>query len=325
MSTVDQLVVRKGSMVLRNVVRYGFVPLLLLGLNGIGVAIVMAGWSYLWLGLILLMAIVAAFLAERIAPWHEEWNAGHGDEKTNLLHAAIYEISNINAILLIPVVTLIFPSIGIWPTSWPILAQLLLAVVLADFALSYLHHLSHRFEFLWRLHAIHHGVGRLYGFNGLVRHPLHQTIDLALGTSPLVIAGMPTEVAVLLGLVISIQLIIQHANVSYELGPFRNWLSIGELHHMHHVNWGKEGDCNFGLFLTVWDRMLGTFNPQPPRPIQADDMGIDDVPDFPKTYWQQLLFPIYYKPGAGKQHRMQEFASGRSSAAARQRGADVTQ
>ncbi|MEM9026898.1 MAG: sterol desaturase family protein [Pseudomonadota bacterium] len=286
---------------LRSIVRFGFVPFMLIGLNGLGIFAVLAGWSYLWLGLILLVAIGTAFVAERISPWHAEWNQSHDDETTTIFHAVVYEISNINAILLIPVVTFLLPSIGIWPTSWPVLAQLLLAIVLADFALTYLHYLSHKWSFLWRLHAVHHGVGRLYGFNGLVRHPLHQTIDLALGTSPLVIAGMPTEVAILLGLAISIQLIIQHANVSYVLGPFRNWLSIGELHHHHHVNWGTEGDCNFGLFFTVWDRMLGTFQPEPPRPITSNDMGIDEVPNFPKTYWQQLLFPFYYKPGAGEQ------------------------
>ncbi len=30
-------------------------------------------------------------------------------------------------------------------------------------------------------------------------------------------------------------------------------------------------------------------------------MGVDEVPNFPKTYWQQLLFPFYYQPGAGVQ------------------------
>ena len=291
---------------LQTAIRYGFVPLMLFGLNGLGFLVVAYGWSYLWLGLLLLFAIMIAFGAERIVPYHTEWNEDHDDTKTNLLHAAVYEISNINAILLIPVVTFLIPSIGIWPTEWSLLAQFLLAIVLADLALMYLHYLSHRWNFLWRLHAIHHGVGRMYGFNGLVRHPLHQTIDLAIGTSPLVIAGMPTEVAVLLGLAISVQLIVQHANVQTELGPFRHWLSIGDLHHLHHVNWGKEGDCNFGLFLTLWDRLLGTFNPDPPRPIEANDMGVDEVPSFPKAYWEQLLFPLYYKPGAGVQSGLPE-------------------
>ena len=77
--------------------------------------------------------------------------------------------------------------------------------------------------------------------------------------------------------------------------------SFGRIHHLHHVNWGKEGDCNFGLFLTLWDRLFGTFQPEPSRPIQAHDMGIDEVPNFPKSYVSQLVFPFAYKPGEGVQ------------------------
>ena len=164
-----------------------------------------------------------------------------------------------------------------------------------------MHYLSHRFTFLWRLHAVHHGVARLYGFNGVVRHPLHQAIDMTIGTAPLVMAGMPVDVAVLLGFAISVQLIVQHSNVSYELGPLRNHLSIGQIHHLHHVNWGKEGDCNFGLFLTLWDKMFGTFQAEPSRKITADDMGVDELPNFPTSYVEQFLLPFRYHPGQGIQ------------------------
>ena len=110
-----------------------------------------------------------------------------------------------------------------------------------------MHYLSHRFAPLWRLHAVHHGVGRLYGMNGVLRHPVHQIIDMIIGTAPLVIMGMPVPVAVLLGFLISMTLIVQHSNVDARLGPLQGHLSIGRIHHLHHVNWGTEGDCNFGL------------------------------------------------------------------------------
>jgi len=281
----------------QGLVRYGYAPFMILGLNGMGYWIVANGHSYLWLGLILAVGLGAAFLAERIAPCHEEWNHDHGDGNTNIAHAIVYEISNINAIAMLPLIAWLTPWDGIWPTHWPLLVQLLLALVIADFALMMLHFLSHRIPLLWRLHAVHHGVPRLYGFNGLVRHPLHQSVDLLLGTAPLAIAGMPADVAVLLGLAISIQLVVQHSNVSYELGPFRPHLSIGSVHHLHHVNWGKEGDVNFGLFLTVWDRLIGTLQLEPPRQIKANDMGIDDAPQFPRGYVEQLLFPFRYVPG----------------------------
>lgn len=286
---------------MRALVRYGFVPFMILGLNGAAFALVTNGYSYGWLAPLLALALLTVFWAERVSPAYAMWNEDHGDNPASIAHAIVYEISNINGVLLIPIIVWLFPFQGIWPTDWPLLAQLVMALLIADLVFMLVHYVSHSVPVLWRLHAVHHGVPRLYGLNGLVRHPLHQTLDMVLGTAPLVIMGMPVDVAVLLGFVVSIQLLVQHANIDYELGPLRNQLAIGRLHHLHHVNWGKEGDCNFGLFLTLWDRMLGTFQPEPSRPIEADDMGVDEVPDFPKGYIQQLIFPFVYKPGAGRQ------------------------
>ena len=288
---------------LKSLLRYGYVPLMLLGLNGLAYLIVNYEFSSLWLLPLLLFAFGFTHLAERVSPWHAEWNDSHYDDNTNICHIVVYELSNLNGMLSIPLIVWLFPFQGIWPTEWPLLVQWLIALVIADFAFVFVHMLSHKIPLLWRLHAVHHGVSRLYGFNGLVRHPVHQSLDMIVGTMPLVILGMPLNVAILLGFAVSVQLIIQHANIAYELGPFRNLFSIGKIHHIHHVNWGKEGDCNYGLFLTLWDRLFGTFVTEPSRPIMANDMGIDEVPHFPKSYWEQLLFPIIYKPGAGEPER----------------------
>lgn len=279
--------------------RYAYAPAMVIGLNLAGFLVVASGQHYGWLAAILGLAIGLSFAAERISPCHVEWNHTHGDEKANVIHALVYEMSSINGVLLLPIIAWLVPWQGIWPHGWPLALQVLLAITVADLAFTLVHYWSHRYPILWRLHSVHHGVPRMYGFNGLVRHPLHQTLDMIVGTLPLALAGMPVEVALLLGLAVSIQLIVQHSNVNYELGPFRNVMSIGRIHHLHHVNWGKEGDCNFGLFTTLWDRMLGTFKPEPPRPIAAGDLGIDDAPDFPKGYWQQLIFPFVYQPGRG--------------------------
>jgi sterol desaturase/sphingolipid hydroxylase (fatty acid hydroxylase superfamily) len=293
----------------RLLVRYGYAPLMILGINGAAYLVVSRGYSYSLLVPLLVLAFATAFLSERLAPWYDEWNLPHGDDVTNMWHALVYELQNIYAVLMIPFFTWLFQIkpgtlIGLWPREWPIFSQWILAIVITDFGLMFLHLLSHRWPVLWRLHAVHHGVERLYGLNGLVRHPVHQIVDLVVVTGPLAFVGMPVNVSVLLGFAISVQLVVQHSNVAYELGPFRNHLAIGRIHHLHHVNWGKEGDCNFGLFLTLWDRLLGTFKPEPPRPISASDMGVDEVPNFPRGYVEQLVFPLRYIPGQGYRPRV---------------------
>jgi sterol desaturase/sphingolipid hydroxylase (fatty acid hydroxylase superfamily) len=297
---------------LRAIVRYGYAPFMMLGLTAaaywvVAELVVAQGnaWAYALLIPLLAVAYLTAFGAEKIAPFFEGWNdhEAHGDTQANILHVIVYEYQSIVGVLLIPVICWLFPFQGIWPTQWPMWGQVLMAFVISDFAFMMMHYLSHRWAPLWRLHAVHHGVGRLYGFNGVLRHPLHQVIDMIAANMPLVIIGMPVPVAVVLGFLISITLIVQHSNVDARLGPLQKHFSIGRVHHLHHVNWGTEGDCNFGLLLTIWDRLLGTFHEKPPRPITAADLGVDEVPNFPKSYIEQVLFPLFYKPGQGEPER----------------------
>jgi sterol desaturase/sphingolipid hydroxylase (fatty acid hydroxylase superfamily) len=297
---------------LRAIVRYGYAPFMMLGLTAAAYYVVselaVAGdnpWAYLLLAPLLAVAYATAFGAEKVAPFFDEWNDHHehGDTPTTLLHILVYEYQSIVGVVLIPVICWLFPFQGLWPTQWPMWAQVIVAFVISDFMFMIMHYLSHRYAPLWRLHAVHHGVGRLYGMNGVMRHPAHQVIDMVIANAPLVIMGMPIPVAVMLGFMISITLIVQHSNVDARLGPLQKHLSIGRVHHLHHVNWGTEGDCNFGLLLTVWDRLLGTFHEKPPREITAKDLGVDEVPNFPKGYVEQFLFPFFYKPGQGEPER----------------------
>ena len=278
---------------IKQIIRYLYVPFMLFGVNGAALYIVAFDHSYLWLGVLALVAVGLSFLAEHILPYEEDWNQGKGDFVKDTLHALVYEVSSFNAVVIgLPLVTALVPWSGIWPTQWPFVVQVLMAVVAADIGVTLIHYISHKVDWLWRLHAVHHGVVRLYGFNGLVRHPLHHILDLSFGTLPLILAGMPFEVAVVLAFTSSVQLLVQHSNADYELGPFKYVLAIGPVHRLHHVNWDGEGDVNFGLYFTFWDMMLGTFRLNVPQVPVAGDIGIQDMPNYPQTYFKQLIQPF---------------------------------
>jgi sterol desaturase/sphingolipid hydroxylase (fatty acid hydroxylase superfamily) len=56
---------------------------------------------------------------------------------------------------------------------------------------------------------------------------------------------------------------------------------------------------NFGLFLTVWDHLLGTFHYEKlPAPLRSEDVGIGNEPDYPQGYLAQLMKP--FRPAAAK-------------------------
>lgn len=279
--------------------RYGYVPVMLVGLNGFAIYLATQGHSLWWTAAIGLFAFGLAFAMEHVLPYEAEWNASHGDVAKDVAHGLVYELNNLSAMAILPIITMFRPWEGIWPTHWPLVLQVLTAIIVTDCCMSLMHYWSHRINWMWRLHAVHHGVHRLYGFNGLVRHPLHQSLDLTVGTLPLLIAGMTQEVAVLLALSISIQLVVQHSNVDYVLSPFfKQWLAIGPVHRLHHVTWAGEGDVNFGLFFNIWDKLLGSFRLESPRAPVAGDIGIQDRPHFPQGYTDQLMLPFEADHGA---------------------------
>jgi sterol desaturase/sphingolipid hydroxylase (fatty acid hydroxylase superfamily) len=272
--------------------RFGYVPAMIVGLNCLAIYLVALGYSLLWIVVLFATAVALSLLSEYALPYEESWNHANGDSRKDVTHGLIYEVANITAIMLLPVINMFIPWRSVWPSTLPIGAQLLLAIVIADFSMTMIHYWSHRVRWLWRFHAIHHGVHRLYSFNGLVRHPLHQLLDLAAGTLPLLLVGLPVEVAILLAFAISLQLLVQHSNIDYELGPFQKFLAVGPVHRLHHVNWAEHGDVNFGLFFTCWDRLLGTLKLDAVRTPSAGDIGIQNQAQFPQDYMTQLVLPF---------------------------------
>ena len=184
----------------------------------------------------------------------------------------------------------------VWPTQWPFALQVLVAIIAADLGITLVHYASHRIGWLWRLHAVHHSVTRMYGFNGLMKHPLHQAAEAVGGVLPLLLLGMPMPVAAVLAFAIAIQLLLQHSNVDMRPGVLGRMMAWAPLHRFHHIRYGTAGDVNFGLFFTVWDHLLGTAFDAPGYRLRQRDLGIGTQPDYPQAYSAQLLAPFRALP-----------------------------
>lgn len=278
---------------LQSLLRVLYAPLFLGGF--VGLAIWMVGdrqWAPVWLLPLLLAAIAGSFAVEAWLPYARDWNRGRGDRGRDIAHALINETLTVAALAAIPLLAAVMPQPALWPSQWPFWAQLLLAVVVADLGITLVHWLSHRWRPLWRLHEVHHSVRRMYGFNGLMKHPLHQGIEALGGVLPLLLAGMPPDVACVLAFAISIQLLLQHGNVDMRSGVLNRIFAWAPVHRYHHLRYGRAGDVNFGLFFTVWDRVLGTAFDGRGYRLSSDDLGIGGRPDYPDAYFAQLVEPF---------------------------------
>ncbi|MFI8973813.1 sterol desaturase family protein [Nocardia asteroides] len=277
---------------LRCLARYGYVPLTLLGLNGIGIALAAAHVPKLWLLLVLMVGIALSFAVERLIPYEPDWNGAQDDSVRDRVHAVVNESLILVSVAVIPLLAAIVPTPGLWPAGWPVPVQVVLAILIADAGITLTHFASHKIGVLWRFHAVHHSVTRFYGLNGLMKHPLHQTVEMAAGVAPLILIGLPVDVAAALALAVAVQLLLQHSNADYRVGPLKYLLALNAGHRFHHLKWAGVGDVNFGLFTLLWDHLLGTYSYDPRRRFTSEQLGMAAHPDYPVGYLDQLAEPF---------------------------------
>jgi sterol desaturase/sphingolipid hydroxylase (fatty acid hydroxylase superfamily) len=277
----------------RAVARYGYVPFMLIGLCGAGIALGAMGAPKYWFLVILAVAIATSFVVERIIPYDSRWNDDDGgDSARDRIHAAVNETLILASVAAIPMLAVIIPGAGIWPTRWPFVLQVLFAIVIADLGITLVHRASHVVGVLWRFHAVHHSLTRFYGLNGLMKHPLHQSVEMAAGVAPLILIGLPVDVASALALAVAIQLLLQHSNAEYRVGPAKYVLALNEGHRFHHLKWAGVGDVNFGLFTLIWDHLMRTYSYDAERRFDSTQLGIAAEPDYPTTYLRQMIYPF---------------------------------
>jgi len=247
-------------------------------------------------------ALMVVLLAERLLPYADAWRRSHGDVRTDLAHAVV---SGVGATQLIrPVIdagaVLLAGWIGVqggwspWPAGWPLVVQLALALLVAELPQYWLHRWQHERDWLWRFHSVHHSAPRLYFLNAARFHPVDLALLYAVGYVPLVALGCPEEVLALFFLFDGVFGMLQHSNVDVRLGPLNRIFSMAEPHRWHHSRRLAEANTNYGSNLIVYDLLFGTFHlPEDQEPPL--DIGIADLPDFPRGYLAQLAVPFRWR------------------------------
>jgi sterol desaturase/sphingolipid hydroxylase (fatty acid hydroxylase superfamily) len=276
----------------------GFPVLLVLSLGGM-IAVIESGADPVTaLAAFVLAAYAVIALLERAMPYRDGWLHSRGDLRTD----SAWFVTNgvLNRMLEPPVLAGATwagawlsrrAGVGVWPNEWPWLGQLALALLIAEFFEYWFHRLMHENAFLWRFHATHHSAPRLYWLNAVRFHAVDYVAVGIVKLIPLAVLGAGIEVFALVNLFAAVHGAYQHGNVPVRLGPL-NWLfSMTELHRWHHSPCVAEANHNYGGNLIFWDLVFGTrYLPADREPPEY--IGIEEMPNFPTGYWQQLLSPL---------------------------------
>lgn len=242
---------------------------------------------------------VTLFCLERVMPHEKQWHESDGQTFANIAHTLLDKGTAQTLVVFSAAIGLSQfmtpmsePGHGIWPREWPLFVQVVMGVVVAEFGLYWGHRIAHQWPLMWRFHAVHHSVIKLWIINTGRFHFVDSLKSIAMGMAVLLVFGAPEEVMMWLAAVTAFIGILTHCNVEMRLGKLSWWFNTPHLHRWHHSRVIREGNTNYGENVMIWDHIFGTwFNP--PDRLPPTDIGISDF--MPPKFVHQLFWPFLTK------------------------------
>lgn len=235
----------------------------------------------LWFNVVYLSVVAFIALFERLMPYEKTWNERDGETFNDIAHSLLSK----GGVQIAAAIDVSFPMVvagvaapalstplDIWPHGWPLAAQVVLGLVIAELGLYTAHRLAHEKNSLWRFHALHHSVERLWVVNTGRFHIVDSLFKVAISQIPLYAIGAPLPVFLWIGAVTAFIGLLTHCNMDVRTGPLDYVFSTPRLHRWHHAKTLSESNTNYGENLVLWDILLGTYF-NPPRP-SSTNIGI---------------------------------------------------
>ena len=137
----------------------------------------------------------------------------------------------------------------------------LVLLLAEDFMYYWLHRFDHEVRFFWAIHITHHSSEKFnftVGFRSSVFQPLYRFIYFI----PLALAGFkPVDIAFIYSAT-QIWGIFVHTEMIKKMGWLEYIFVTPSHHRVHHGQNDQYIDRNMGMFLIIWDKMFGTFEPE---------------------------------------------------------------
>ncbi|MFA5982516.1 MAG: sterol desaturase family protein [Methylococcaceae bacterium] len=151
------------------------------------------------------------------------------------------------------------------PIKW------LLAFALFDLAIYIWHFASHKYEWLWRFHKVHHSDKSINVSTGFRFHVFDLLLEIVYKCLFVIVIGVDAYVVLSIEIVELFFIFFHHANIAvpYE-EKISQFIITPALHRTHHSTLRKQHDSNYGIVLSIWDRLFGTRKELVPEQIGLD-------------------------------------------------------
>ncbi|MCC7121534.1 MAG: sterol desaturase family protein [Gammaproteobacteria bacterium] len=237
-------------------------------------------WIVLWL-----------FVLEKHLPYRSDWRRNDGQIGADLGHTLLNK--GLVQITIIQLMSLEFFAnrgsgvIG----ALPLWQQIIIGLVATEFGLYWAHRLGHEWPLLWRFHAVHHSVKRLWIVNTGRFHFIDSNLSVLASVPFLLATGISMDAIIWVSAITAYVGVLTHCNVAMRCGWLNYLFNTPNLHRWHHSTSPVEGNTNYGQNLLVWDQLFGTWLYK--REAGPGFIGIHDR--MPRRLLGQLLMPFRWK------------------------------
>jgi sterol desaturase/sphingolipid hydroxylase (fatty acid hydroxylase superfamily) len=166
--------------------------------------------------------------------------------------------------------------------------EFIIAVLSITFIHYFFHRISHH-KYFWELHKLHHSASEMNIFTASREHPLVVAVWNFCQIIPTAFLGVRNEVLfVYLGFQGIYNMFI-HSKVEV-IPSWAKFMITTNDHHIHHSMNPKHFSTNYGMVLSIWDRIFGTYFK--PEKDQIITVGIEDENYNKDFFFKEILFVI---------------------------------
>jgi sterol desaturase/sphingolipid hydroxylase (fatty acid hydroxylase superfamily) len=158
----------------------------------------------------------------------------------------------------------------------------LFGFLVLDLAIYAQHVAFHKVSLLWRLHRMHHADLDIDVSTGLRFHPIEIILSMLIKIAIVILIGVPAIAVIAFEVVLNATSMFNHSNAAMPLWLdriVRMLVVTPDMHRVHHSVLRHETDSNFGFNLPWWDRLFGTYCPQPQAGHDCMTIGLPNFRD----------------------------------------------
>ncbi|MTI18770.1 sterol desaturase family protein [Rhodobacteraceae bacterium RKSG542] len=180
-----------------------------------------------------------------------------------------------------------------WLDVSPLIAGVI-AFFILDFAVWLEHLVSHKWQWLWNLHKVHHSDRRLDVSSAIRFHPLEICVSMLWKAALVVALGAPVLSVVIFEIVLNAASLFNHANIKIPRAMdriLRLVIVTPDMHRIHHSDEKIETNSNYGFNFPFWDRLFGTYTEDPALGQEKMVIGLKQYPggETKKLLWLLVL------------------------------------